>query len=264
MLALATASNIGSVATVTGNPQNMLIGTFSHMSFGEFSAALTPVAAIGLLLDFGLIAVIYRSHMKWHVRMEVKKSRIRIHRPLLLKSFTACLMMFLFFFLGADFSMVALAAAAALLITRRVKPEKVYRAIDWELLTKFAGLFVIIGAVEKAGLAREVFAWARPDKMKQLPYLAAVVAVVSNVVSNVPAVLLFKSFIPHLADPKTGWLILAMSSTLAGNLTLLGSIANLIVAQGARDEVKITFAEYAKVGVPITLLTVVIGILMLL
>jgi Na+/H+ antiporter NhaD/arsenite permease-like protein len=145
-----------------------------------------------------------------------------------------------------------------------VNPQKVYRAIDWELLTLFAGLFVVVGAVEQSGLSREFFRWAGEDKMQNLPYLAAVSAVLSNLVSNVPAVLLFRSFIPQLSDPHTSWLVLAMASTLAGNLTLLGSIANLIVVQGARNEVKISFWEYARLGIPLTLITLGIGLIRLL
>jgi Na+/H+ antiporter NhaD/arsenite permease-like protein len=82
-------------------------------------------------------------------------------------------------------------------------------------------------------------------------------------VSNVPAVLVFKPFVPHLADPSRAWLTLAMSSTLAGNLTLLGSVANLIVVQRARAEVVISFREYLRAGVPLTILTLAAGVWML-
>lgn len=264
LIALATSSNIGSVATITGNPQNMLIGTFSHLHYRDFAASLAPVAIAGLVIDFLIISLVFRSMLHWPKRESVVHPRIRIHRAILIKSVTASIVMIIFFFAGAEISIVALAAGAALLITRRVKAHKIYSEIDWELLTLFAGLFVVVGAVENSGLAHQFFVWAGEDRMKNLPYLAGIIAALSNLVSNVPAVLILKSFIPQLADPRKGWLLLAMSSTLAGNLTMLGSIANLIVVQGARHEIKIRFVDFLKVGIPLTIITILIGILFLL
>lgn len=264
LIALATSSNIGSVATITGNPQNMLIGTFSHLHYRDFAASLAPVAILGLIIDFILITLIFRSMLHWPKRESAVHPRIRVHRAILIKSLTASIVMIIFFFAGADISLVALAAGASILITRRVKPQKIYREIDWELLTLFAGLFVVVGAVENSGLARQFFVWAGKDRMQKLPYLAGIITVLSNTVSNVPAVLILKSFIPQLSDPRKGWLLLAMASTLAGNLTMLGSIANLIVVQGARYEIKIRFMDFLKVGIPLTIITILIGILFLL
>jgi Na+/H+ antiporter NhaD/arsenite permease-like protein len=190
--------------------------------------------------------------------------RIRIHRAVLIKGLIASSVMIVLFFAGADISLVALGAASFILITRRVKPQKIYGEIDWELLTLFAGLFVVIAGVEKNGLSARAFALVGVERLRSLPFLAGTVAVLSNLVSNVPAVMLFKSLIPQLPNPKTGWLVLALASTLAGNLTLLGSIANLIVAQGARNEIRITSWEYIKLGVPLTLLTMAVGLLWLL
>jgi len=264
LLALATASNIGSVATITGNPQNMIIGTFSHLSYREFAAALAPIAAIGLVIDYFMISMIYREQMTWVQHVPKLATRVRVFRPLVIKSLLGSAIMIALFFYGADVALVALGTAGAIMITRRVNPKKVYREIDWELLMLFAGLFVILGAVEKSGLARDFFLWAGPEKLNRIPYLAAVIAFLSNLVSNVPAVLLFQSFVRGMADPKKGWLVLAMASTLAGNLTVLGSIANLIVVEGARDHVRITFWEYCKVGIPLTLITLFVGVLWLL
>jgi Na+/H+ antiporter NhaD/arsenite permease-like protein len=263
LLALATASNIGSVATITGNPQNMIIGTFSHLSYRQFAAALAPVAVIGLVIDYFVIVTIYRNQMTWRDHVPKIAARVRVFRPLAIKSLIASVIMISLFFYGADVALVALGTAGAILITRRVKPKKVYREIDWELLMLFAGLFVILGAVEKSGLAHDFFLWAGTERLNRLPYLSAVVAILSNLVSNVPAVLLFQSFVRGMADPTKGWLVLAMASTLAGNLTIIGSIANLIVVEGAREHVRISFWEYCKVGIPLTLITLAIGILWL-
>ena len=148
------------------------------------------------------------------------------------------------FLLGKDPAIVAASAAAALLITRRVNPQKIYRQIDWDLLVLFIGLFVVIGGVERVGLAQRLFDLLQPVGLHTIAGLSIVTTIVSNVISNVPAVMLLSRLVPHLPDPHTSWLTLAMSSTLAGNLTLVGSIANLIVLEGARRHgVEITFWE---------------------
>jgi Na+/H+ antiporter NhaD/arsenite permease-like protein len=139
----------------------------------------------------------------------------------------------------------------------------VFLEINWNLLTLFAGLFVVVGAARAAGLAEEAFRLLHARQVHSVPALAAVSAVLSNLVSNVPAVMLFTPLVPSLPDPARAWLTLAMSSTLAGNLTLLGSIANLIVAEGARRVAPITFGEYLKVGVPVTLLSLAAGVMLI-
>ena len=142
--------------------------------------------------------------------------------------------MIVFFFAGWPVPKVAVIAGALLLLTRRVKPERVYREIDWSLLVMFIGLFIVIAGIEKTPLAGDLFAAAGRFHLERIAPMSVFAALLSNLVSNVPAVLVFKTFVPHLADPARAWLTLAMSSTLAGNLTLLGSVANLIVVQRAR------------------------------
>jgi Na+/H+ antiporter NhaD/arsenite permease-like protein len=128
----------------------------------------------------------------------------------------------------------------------------------------FTGLFVVIGGVENAGLAGELLGVAGAASLHRPIVLTIVTAALSNLVSNVPAVLLFKSVIPSFGEPTRGWLLLAMASTLAGNLTLVGSVANLIVVEQARaGGVEVGFLEYCKVGVPITVITLLIGWLIL-
>src|SRR5205085_2052208 len=137
----------------------------------------------------------------------------------------------------------------------------VARAIDWRLLALFVGLFVVVGAAERAGIDRRLFAALAPLGIRTVAGLSATSAALSNVVSNVPAVMLFAPIVPHLPDPPRAWLALAMSSTLAGNLTILGSIANLIVVEVARREgVHISFWDYARVGIPVTVLTLAAGV----
>jgi Na+/H+ antiporter NhaD/arsenite permease-like protein len=168
------------------------------------------------------------------------------------------------FLAGVPIALVAVGGAACTLLTRRVKPEKVYREINWELLVLFVGLFVLIGGIEEARLTEYLFGWAGRLALYRPAVLTMVTAVLSNLVSNVPAVLLFKSVVPTFGEPARAWLILAMASTLAGNLTILGSVANLIVVEAAREErVVIGFWEYARVGVPLTVVTLALGWLIL-
>lgn len=182
----------------------------------------------------------------------------------MIKTVAAVSVMLVAFLAGVSIALVAIAGAAYTLLTRRVKPDKVYREIDWRLLVLFTGLFVLTGGIERAGLAEEVLQSPVAAHLDQPLILTAVAAVVSNVVSNVPAVLLFKPLMPGLAEPQRGWLVLAMASTLAGNLTVLGSVANLIVVESARGaDIHVGFAEYCRVGVPLTLVTLAMGWLVL-
>jgi Na+/H+ antiporter NhaD/arsenite permease-like protein len=171
--------------------------------------------------------------------------------------------MMVLFFAGLPVPKVAVIAGGVLLITRRLKPERFYREIDWSLLVMFIGLFIVIAGIEKTPLAADLFAAAGRFHLERTAPMAAFAAVLSNLVSNVPAVLVFKGFVSRLPDARHAWLTLAMSSTLAGNLTVLGSVANLIVVERARREVKISFWEYAKAGVPLTVLTLAMGVWLL-
>jgi Na+/H+ antiporter NhaD/arsenite permease-like protein len=261
LLALVTASNIGSVATITGNPQNMLIGSLSGIGYGRFLEALGPVALFGLCVDALLLIILFRHDLR-PAAVETGGPRPRpIHRALMVKSLIVSVFVVGAFLAGVEPALVSAVAAAALLITRRVKPEKVYAQIDWDLLVLFVGLFVVVHGVEQVGLARQLFALLEPIGLHTVAGLSLVSAIVSNVISNVPAVMLIARLIPSLPHPETAWLTLAMASTLAGNLTLLGSIANLIVLEGARRrQVDITFWQYFKVGFPVTALTLAFGV----
>jgi Na+/H+ antiporter NhaD/arsenite permease-like protein len=145
-----------------------------------------------------------------------------------------------------------------------LKPERVFREIDWALLVFFSGLFVVTGAIEEIGVSRQLFAWAQPVAEQDVLSLTLVSVVLSNLISNVPAVLLFRPVVPQFANPEQTWLTLAMATTLAGNLTLLGSVANLIVAETAKQAgIHLSFGEYLKAGIPITLATLAVGVMWL-
>jgi Na+/H+ antiporter NhaD/arsenite permease-like protein len=264
LLAIATASNIGSVATITGNPQNIIIGSVSQIPYGAFAAALAPVAAIGLVIAAALIALIHRREFFTRERLEKAAMPTHFHGPLMAKTLLVMVAMVVLFFLGQPPAKVAIVGGAFLLLTRRVKPEKVYIEIDWPLLVMFVGLFVVVAGFEKMVLTPEVTTAAGRLHLDDTTVLAGITALLSNVVSNVPAVLVLKPFVPNLPDPQRAWLVIAMSATLAGNFTLVGSVANLIVAQRAKARgVELGFWAYFKVGAPLTLITIAIGLLML-
>ncbi|MBC7186162.1 MAG: anion transporter [Calditrichaeota bacterium] len=264
LVALATAANVGSAATIIGNPQNMLIGMASKISFGRFVAAMAPVALVGLLVCYAAVMLVYRQEFRQNSFHPVVSYQVRTFRPLLVKSLIAFGLMMVALVAGMPIPLAALGAASILLVTRRIKPARVFTELDWSLLVFFASLFVVTHAVNVlvvGGLRGEI---GRLASGSGLLTLSAVAVVLSNLVSNVPAVLLLRPIASSWPEPSVAWLTLAMATTFAGNLTLLGSVANLIVAESARARgVRLSFAEYLKAGVPITLLTVALGVIWL-
>jgi Na+/H+ antiporter NhaD/arsenite permease-like protein len=259
LLAVATASNIGSVATITGNPQNMLIGSFSGIRYYDFLFHLGPVAIAGLLINW---VVLHWIHMR-NIDMQPQAAE-RIPLPALdlshlTKPVIVVTAVVVGFFLGIPPAMMAALGAAGLLISRTLEPRKLYQEVDWGLLVFFIGLFLIVGGAENAGIVRRLLEVAEHWNLQRLGTFTVVVALLSNIVSNVPAVMLLKSLIPGFSSPHTAWLALAMASTLAGNLTITGSVANLIVVESARPEMEIGFWDYFRVGLPITLATLLVG-----
>ncbi|MBV8826865.1 MAG: anion transporter [Hyphomicrobiales bacterium] len=261
LLAIAMGSNIGSVATITGNPQNMIVASLSQMPYAAFAAALAPVAALGLVLTVLLVAIGYRREFFSGERFASESRPPRYHAKLTTKTVLVVAVMVALFFLGQPVAKVAIVGGAFLLFTRRVNPGKIYREIDWPLLVMFAGLFIVVAGFEKAIVTPELAADIGRLHLDNAASLTAVTAVLSNLVSNVPAVLVLRPFVANLADPQRAWLIVAMASTLAGNFTLVGSVANLIVAYRAANRgIRIGFWEYFKVGAPLTLATLLIGL----
>ncbi len=261
LIGLATATNIGSVATITGNPQNIIIGQASDISFVSFAAHLAPVALIGLALCWGVIVLLYRAEFRGTLA-EVELPPPRPFTPLLNRTLGIVALLLIAFLLGAPIVTAACVAAAALLVSR-LRPRKLL-ALDWELLVFFAGLFVITGAIRATGLSDAFFDATRSMLTNGVPGLSLITAVLSNLISNVPAVLLLQTSMAQFANPQQAWLTLAMASTLAGNFTLLGSAATLIVAELAKVQgVELKFGAFLKAGIPITLLTLGVGVLWL-
>jgi Na+/H+ antiporter NhaD/arsenite permease-like protein len=264
LLAVAMASNIGSTATITGNPQNMMIGGFSQIPYAQFTASLTPVALVGLVLTFVLIALFHRGEFAGGARLVAVTPPARTHRVLMLRALIATAVLIALFFAGQPPAKAAIIIGGLLLLTRRVRSERVYAEIDWSLLLMFAGLFIIVAGAEHTLLSDGTITAVARLHLDRVPVLSAVTAVLSNLVSNVPAVLMLKPFIEPLSDQRTAWLTVAMASTLAGNFTILGSIANLIVVRrAAASRVEIGFWDYFRVGAPLTIFSLTIGTLWL-
>jgi len=264
LLAVAMASNVGSTATITGNPQNMMIGSYSHIPYAQFALALTPVALVGLIVTVALIALFYREEFFGDARLQATLPKMTANRALMVRSLLATLVLIASFFAGVVPAKAALIVGGLLLLTRRVKSRRVYQEIDWSLLLMFAGLFVIVAGAQRALLSPDIIADVGRLHLDQVPVLSAITAVLSNLVSNVPAVLMLKPFVEGFKDHDRTWLIIAMASTLAGNFTVLGSVANLIVVQtAAASGVTISFWDYFRVGAPLTIVTLAIGTLWL-
>ena len=279
LLAIAMAANVGGVATLTGNPQNMIIGSLSHIPYVAFAAALAPAAIVGLVIVVAGIAIAYRSEFFAGRRLnaagvpdgvvsgvslassESAGEPVHLNRPLIYKSMLVLTGTIIAFFCGATPPLAAIVAGAVLLVTGGVGSKDIYREVDWTLLLMFGGLFIVVAGAQHALLTPRVINAVVSLQLDHIPVLATVTAVLSNLVSNVPAVLVLKPFVAVLRDSQRAWLVVAMASTLAGNFTLLGSVANLIVVKRASEAgINISFWDYFKIGAPLTLITMVIGV----
>ncbi|TBH17584.1 SLC13 family permease [Thermus thermamylovorans] len=255
LLALMGAVNTGSLMTPTGNPQNIVVASLSGLSYLGFVQALWLPALLGLLLQVLLLALLYPEVRSLRPLPPLPPLRYRLHRPLLRKGLLVALGLLLAFLLGYPMAQGALVAAGLLLFTRRLRSERYFLRVDWELLVMFGGLFVVTEGVRRLGLVEALL----PLAQSPLGLLLAA-TLLSLLVSNVPAVLL----LAPLVGEERGWLLLAGGSTLAGNLTLLASVANLIVAEGGvREGVRVGFLEHLRFGLPLTLLTLALLYLLL-
>ncbi len=253
LLALAAGTDLGSVATLSGNPQNILIGAFSEIPYLEFAKTLAPLAIACLFVQIGLLWCLYPEVRSTKECLDVPPQRYRVFKPLLYKSGGVTSGLLLAFALGMPLAESALIAAGLLLVTRRFKPERFLQKVDWDLLVMFAGLFVLTEGVQRLGFLSGF------TQLVNAPLnLLSVTALLSNLVSNVPTVLLLYRLISN-PDTET-WLLLSAGATLAGNMTLLGSVANLIVAEAAAKQgYTLSFWEHLRFGLPLTLITLLMA-----
>ena len=268
LIALATGANIGSVATLVGNPQNMIIGHFSHIGFARFSATLAPVAVIGLAINYLILRIGFRDVLRHTVIEEKLRVAPKLDRSLFALVCIILVLIFAGFIAGLHLAWTALAGAALVMVLARRDTHDVLKLVDWHLLVFFAALFVVVEGLSNTGLPDSIYWRLQPLFGSSVPAqtwnLAWFSTLGSNVFSNVPFVLVAGKWIPRFADPELMWKVLALATTFAGNLTIVGSVANMIVVESAREHLEVGFWDYARFGIPITILTTVAGVVLLL
>jgi Na+/H+ antiporter NhaD/arsenite permease-like protein len=269
LLALAFGANAGSVATLTGNPQNMIVGTLSGISYARFSAALALPAAASLCIVAGVLHAIFRRDLpRGPLARHTPAAPAPVDRPLLTRSLAATALATLGFLAGFPLAWTALFSAALLMAVAGRAPREALQRVDWPLLVFFAGLFVVVAGVARAGVAALAYDLAAPAlgdaPERQALVFSAFAVVGSQLVSNVPFVLLAGEWIPRLAEPRLLWLATALASTLAGNLTIIGSVANVIVLELAGSRARIGFWRFLAIGAAVTATTLAAGLAVLL
>ena len=268
LLALATSANIGSVMTLTGNPQNIIIGHASGWGWSAFALRMVPVGLICLTVNWLMLEILYRrslatAALQWQ-QTAIPKGAVQ--HGLAIKSVCALGGLTVAFLVGAPMDAAALTAATVLLIWANRPPRVALEAVDWSLLLFFAGLFVVVQGFVKAD--RELLdTWINhlgtEIRFRSVVQISIATVIGSNLFSNVPFVLIGSHWVSQMSNPKFVWLLLALASTFAGNLTLFGSVANVIVAQGAQQRAPLRFMDFLRVGVPITMGTTAVGVFLL-
>jgi Na+/H+ antiporter NhaD/arsenite permease-like protein len=264
LLALSTASNIGGVVSLSGNPQNMIVGAAAHgqLSFAQYLTLTLPAGLLCLVCNAALLAWLFRRVLPRGTLIDRGLPRPAVDKPLAIKGLVA-----LAGFAGlalAGFSLAgsAMTAAAALAVAARTPPRRAFETVDWSLLAFFAGLFVVVAGLAKTGLLAQAFdalspVLARGDAVAELAFIGLIV-VASNIVSNVPLVVIAVTWIPSMPSPSWGYVMLAVASTLAGNLTMFGSVANLIVLENAGPRGEIGFWRFLRYGSLVTLVSLIV------
>jgi Na+/H+ antiporter NhaD/arsenite permease-like protein len=267
LLALACGANLGSAATLIGNPQNMLIGETLHLSFAGYLLEAALPVLLGLAATWGLMLALTRGQLVNAADIAshdstredaIPEEGIPLDSWQTIKGLTVTLtIVACFLFTAWPREVVALTGAGVLLTSRRLHSRQMLGLVDWELLVLFIGLFVVNHALQKTGLPERVFSdlAVAGVRLQDLGPLFAITFVLSNIVSNVPAVMLLLPSVAHtLAGPT-----LALVSTLAGNLLIVGSVANIIVVDAAaRRGIAISWRDHARIGIPVTLTTLAI------
>ena len=267
LIALATSSNIGSVVTLTGNPQNMLIGVFSRIPYVDFTIHLLPIGFLGLVANVFIIYLLFRKDINFKKMDAIALIKPELDIKLTTKSLVVLFFIFLGFIFTGNLPLSAITGGLALLIISGTKPQHAMEKVDWTLLLFFSGLFIVVGGINKAGFLTLAHNAVEPylgnTASSQIVHFSIFSVIASNLVSNVPFVLLSATWIDKFIDPKTMWYALAMSSTFAGNLTIMGSVANMIVMELSKEHVHVGFWDFFKVGFATTLISTIIGIIIL-
>ncbi len=264
LLALASAANVGGLVSFSGNPQNMIVGAAAHDTIGflPYFVFTLPAGIACLAANAAVIAWLFRKELPTEPLAQRSPPKPALDTPLALKGVGALVLFAVLAACGVSLAGAAMVAAAALMVVARTPPKKAFVLVDWQLLVFFAGLFIVVAGVAHAGVLDEIFGYvapvvARGDIWGDLAFLAFVI-VVSNIVSNVPLVLVAVAWVPQMPHPAWGFVMLAVGSTVAGNLTLFGSVANIIVMEGAGPRGEIGFLRFLRYGSVITLVDLVV------
>jgi Na+/H+ antiporter NhaD/arsenite permease-like protein len=261
LLALATASNTGSVATLVGNPQNMLCAHLGQLSFRTYAWHLLPVTIASLAANHAVLWFAFRRELEAPLPLEPASGE-RVATPRTWLTFGVVAATVALYTAGTDLAITSVAGFVTLMLLHRQDPSRLWERIDWSILVFFGALFVAVEAFVKSGIPALAFerfplfsgtgpvAWVRTS----FAFLVG-----SNVLTNVPFILVVREPMAVLPDRTLGWELLAMASTFAGNLTLTGSVANVIVAEKSRSVGGLGFWEHLRVGAPIALVTTAIG-----
>jgi len=265
LLALASAANVGGVVSFSGNPQNMIVGAAAHdtIGFAQYFAITLPAGAACLVANAAVIVWLFRKELPAGPLAERSPPKPAINVPLAIKGLSALALFAGLAAAGVTLAGAAMTAAALLMIVARTPPKQAFAYVDWQLLVFFAGLFVVVAGVAHAGVLGHLFdvvapVVARGDFAGDAAFVGLVV-VASNIVSNVPLVLVAVGWVPAMPDPTWGYIMLAVASTLAGNLTLFGSVANIIVMEGAGPRGEIGFWRFLRYGIVITVVDLAVA-----
>ncbi|MCB9559818.1 MAG: anion transporter [Kofleriaceae bacterium] len=265
LLALASATNLGGVVAFSGNPQNMIVGAAAagHPGFAAYLAVSVLPGALCLAANAAALSWLFRAELPTGPLDDRDAPRPGFDRALAIKGLIALALFAGLAAAGVALPGAAVFAAVALIVAARVPPGRAFDHVDWSLLLFFAGLFVVVEGLAHTGALDRLFAQVAPligrgDAAGDAAFVGLTV-VASNLVSNVPAVLVARHWVPHMPDPTWGWIMLAWASTLAGNLTLFGSVANIIVMESAGPRGEIGFWRFLRYGVVLTALSLAIG-----
>nr|HEX4314199.1 SLC13 family permease [Kofleriaceae bacterium] len=273
LLALAASANVGGVVSFSGNPQNMIVGAAAEgrISFAQYLALTLPVGVACLAATAATLAWRFRRELRGGALGERTPPKPAVDKGLCAKGLAALALFAGLALAGISLAGAAMAAASALMVVasprRPAVSREVFADVDWPLLAFFAGLFVVVAGVARSGALAYVFDWlapaiARGDVAGDGAFVGLVV-VGSNVVSNVPLVMVAKDWVTQLADPTWGYVLLAVASTLAGNLTLFGSVANIIVMERAGPRGHLGFLRFLRYGSLITVVTLAVALAVL-
>ncbi|HUE37033.1 MAG TPA: anion transporter [Candidatus Acidoferrum sp.] len=267
LLALAMSANLGSAATLVGNPQNMIIGHLSRIPFLSFSISLLPAAIAGLAIEYAILRIGFRKTLANAAIHRPEEAPHKPNRSLLILTFVVLALVFAGFLAGWNLSWTALGGGALLMVLARRDTHKILKLVDFHLLVFFAALFIVVEGLSGTGLPDKIYGQLQPvfgaSAGSQAWNFAWFSIIGSNIFSNVPFVLVAGKWIHNFAQPELMWKVMALATTFAGNLTILGSVANIIVMESARRRVEIGFWDYAKFGIPVTIATTIVGMAIL-